>query len=322
MADARFVRFWDEQLVTTQAAVGSGEIWQHADGRAVVYEDINAAGSGDRVVFKASGHHTITKTAGVVILDGGRVYWDHSANAATFRKVNDRDFYIGRAVGDAASADVTVVVNLNVDPPYDLDVARDPHLTAIVGTQVLTGLSLWRRGGAHDFNITATNEAQKLDILSKDGFAAGAANAIVEFAFNVVSGGAGTVVDVSLGIASATHATDADSIAQHLFLHLDANNVNINLQSKDGTTTVTVQDTTIDYTAGNTVATRVEVWFDCRNPADVQCYVNGVLVLASVVFDVSAAASTWFLLAHIEKTAATDTYELYLDWMRARFAEQ
>jgi 16S rRNA G966 N2-methylase RsmD len=62
-------------------------------------------------------------------LDGGRAYWDHSANAVTFEKVNDRDFYVGRVVGDATSASTTCNVNFNIDPPYDMD--NDALLTTM-----------------------------------------------------------------------------------------------------------------------------------------------------------------------------------------------
>jgi hypothetical protein len=171
--------------------------------------------------------------------------------------------------------------------------------------------------------ISATNEAQKVDALSVDGFAPQTANAVVEFAFEVPSDGAGTVVDVSVGAASGTHASDADAITSHLFMHLDANSPNINFQSKDGTTTVASTDSTIDYTEGQALANRVEVWFDMRDPSDVQVYVNGANVLPNTVFNVAAAAAaSWSLLMHVEKSASTDTYEFQLDWLRARFSEQ
>ena len=147
MADAKLVRNWDEQRLTASAAVGVGEIWQMADGSAGYYDrlagnvtnPVISGGSGDSVIFRTSGHATVTKTTGIVILDGGRVYWDHSANAAHFEKVNDRDFYIGRAVGDSASADASMVVNLNVDPNYDIDLVRDPYQSVVTGTQAEIG---------------------------------------------------------------------------------------------------------------------------------------------------------------------------------------
>lgn len=324
MASSQARNIQDAGLVRIQAegTVAPYDVRQMPDGSAGVYDGTATITAGSYLYYSTTGTFNVVKNTSVALLKGGKVYWDHSAGEATFRKLDDQDFYIGRVHEDAAAADSIVVVELNVDPPYDLDLARDPFVTAIVGTQALGGLALNRRGGAHDVVISSTNEAQKVDALGIDGFAAAGANAIVEFAFCVPSDGAGTAVDVSVGIASATHATDADSIAQHLLMHLDANNTAIRFQSKDGTTTVTSTDSTKTYTEGQTSAVRKEVWFDLRDPSDVQVYVDGVNVLAATVFDVSAAASTWRLLMHVEKTASTDTYEFQLDWLRARFADQ
>lgn len=320
---ATYSRAYDDARLTAQAAVSPGDVWQLPDGRCAVLDPAGAAlTSGDRGQFKAAGQWTMPKASGVVLLDGGRAYWDRSAGNVTYKRSSDRDFYVGRVVGDAASADTTCAVNLNIDPPYDLDLARDAYTTAPVGTQALGGfLPPQRDGGTLRLTLDSTNEAQKADSLSAESFALGA-RAVVEMAFRVISDGSGTNPDFNLGIASDTHATDADSIAQHLFVHLNGNAADIYLQSKDGTTTVSATDTTVNYTEGAAVANRVEVWFDLRNTADVQVYVNGALVLGSTVFDVSAAASEWKLLAHLEKTSSTDTYEVAVDWLRARTAEQ
>jgi len=321
VGEARSIRDFGIERLPAENAVTPYAVWQSPTGKAGVFDQPTAASAGDYVDLTTIGTFYVTKASGWVGLKGNRVYWDRSAGNATFRKVNDRDFYVGRIAEDATSGAPVVAVTLNEDPPYDLDIARDPFLTTIVGTQALGGLSLLRRGGAHHFVISTTNEAQKLDAISVDGFTP-SVNAIIELAFRVPNDGAGTVVDVNVGVASGTHATDADSIAEHLFVHLDANNTNINLQSNDGTTTVAATDTTTDYTEGSAVANRVEVWLDMRDPADVQCYVNGALVLASTVFNLGAAVGPLFLLAHVEKTVAADAYEFALDWLRAHYAEQ
>jgi predicted RecA/RadA family phage recombinase len=317
MPEAVFVRDSDQIRYTAAGAVGAGEIRQLADGRASFYDSNTAASLDDKVVGTATGQVTVAKTNGVVILDGGRCYWDHSANSVTYKPANDRDFFVGTAVGDWASGDTLITVNLNVEPRYLLDINRDPTETVFVGTRALGVMDLQARGGAYKFNISATNEAQKIDILTQDGFSKDA-NAIIELIFNVRDDGAGTVVDVSLGAANATNATDADAITESLFIHLNANDVNIYAESDDGTTEVAATDTTIDYTAG----TPVEVWFDMRNPADVQIYVNAALVLGSTVFNVNAAVGPFKLLAHVEKTAATDAYEFDINRLCARIAEQ
>lgn len=326
MPDARITREWDETRLTAAASVAPGEIWQMPDGRAAFYRKLartnkeEAGASGDRVDFQTSGKVTVNLTASITILAGGRVYWDHSANLAHYKKVNDRDFYIGRAVSDTTGG--TVEVDLNVDPPYDIDLLRDAALVVPVGTQAV-GAFGWpkRAGGAWLFELTATNEAQKIDLLSVDRFAK-TANAIIELVFRVPSDGAGTVVDASLGVANDTHATDADSITESIFVHLDANNTNINLESDDGTTEVAATDSTYDYTEGSAVANRVEVWIDMRTPADCQIYVNGALALPSTVFNVDAATGPFGILIHLEKSVSTDTYQLAVDRACARFMEQ
>src|SRR5574338_1727402 len=121
MADSSYVRRPEEVPVTVSAAVAVGEVWQLKDGRAACYRSLGAASSGDRVNWTTEGQFTLAKAAGFAALDGGRAYWDHSANAVSYRKVDDREFYLGRFFGDAASADTTCTVSLNVDPPYDVD---------------------------------------------------------------------------------------------------------------------------------------------------------------------------------------------------------
>lgn len=320
-ADAIFNHAGNEIRTTLGSALGVGEIWQQRNGRASFYDESSAASSGAKVYLREDGQVTVTKTNGVAILDGGAVYWDHSANSATYKPVNDRDFFLGTSVGDWASGDTQMLVNLNVQPEYLVDLSRDAFISALTGTVAVTGCNIFPRGGAHNFILNSTSEAQKLDALSVNGFAPGA-NWIIEGAFRVPSDGAGTVVDVNLGAASATHATDADSIAEHIFIHLDANATPINVQSKDGTTTVAAVDTTLDYTESTTLANRVEFWIDGRDPADIQVYVNGALVLGASTFRLDNAVGPLFLLAHVEKTSAADTYELAIDWLRVRIAEQ
>lgn len=316
-------RFADEEDMidlTAEAAYTGGEVIQLPDGRCgIPHGDVASGAVG---TFETEGIFTVNKTTGMVFLDGGKVYWDHSANKAHYKAVSDRDFYIGTAYGDAASADTTMKVNLNVHPVYAVDIQRDPTTTVLVGTAAAGGFGYPRiQGGSTGLYLTATNEVQKVDALSVDGFS-NSANAIVEMALRFPTGGSGSASDYNVGIASGTHASDADSIAQHLFAHFDGASTNINFQSKDGTTTVVATDSTADYTAAATQAARVEIWLDLRTTTNVKVYVNGARVLSGTTFDVSAAASTWLLLAHAEKTIGTETGDMIVDWLRARIAQQ
>ena len=317
MADAILKDTRCERQVTSVAAVASGEIYCMSDGRAGVHSAINSAASGDKVGFSVDGIYTVTKTSGVVLLDGGKVYWDHSANAATYLKSNDKDFYLGTAVGDAASTDTTMDVNLNVQPCYLVDINRDPCTTVVVGTPAAGVFGYPKRvGGSHLMELGATSEAQKVDIVSDDGFAI-TANAIVEFAFNVVNDGAGTASDWNIGCASGTHATDFESIAEFIALHVDENALDVLAHSDDGTTDTTLVDTTINHAVG----TRFEGWIDIRDETDPQIYCNGSLVLGGSDFGINDGTGPLYLIAHLEKTTGTDTFEVSVDWLRARIAE-
>ena len=323
MADASYVRSRDEVRVTAAAAVASGEVWQLKDGRAAVYTGLNAASSGDRVNYSTSGQYTMTKTASVVLLDGGRAYWDHSANAVTYKKVNDRDFYLGRVVGDAASADTTCVVNLNVNPPYDIDLLRDGALSVATGTAAAGGFDIPKRyGGAMALSLTNTNEAQCVDALSVDRVAI-AGNAIAEFIVRLAANGSTSAVDLSIGLANGTSTTDADAITESVFFHIDGGALDIYAESDDGTTEVAATDTTINITEGSAVANRYEFWIDARDTADIQLYINGALVLGSTVFKLDAGTGPIGLLAHLEKTSGTATAgPVYIDFAALRIAEQ
>jgi predicted RecA/RadA family phage recombinase len=312
-----------DTLVTLAASALAYTLRQLPDGRAAIMSGITAGSSGDSRSFTDNGKYVLPKDPTFAGLSGGRAYLDYSAGVVSFRKVGDRDYYLGRFVGDSAEADATCTVDLNCkgEFDYDLDLVRDPYATAPVGTQALGGfLPPARNGGALHLLLSATNEAQKADALSIDSFSK-SARAIVEIRFRVPNDGATGAQDASLGIASATHATDADSIPIHLLVHLDGNVTAIKLQSKDGTTTVAATDTTKTYTEGSALANRVEVWFDLRDPTNVKCYVNGVRVLTGSTFKLDGAASELKLLAHLEKTASADVYEIAIDRLCARFQE-
>ncbi len=310
---------------TADGTYSAGDVVQLKDGRAAVLTQDCV--SGDLVGVYVEGVFKMLKTATMVLLEGGRAYWDYSADKVYFRAINDQDFYVGRITADATSAATVCYVALNVRVKYDIDFKQDPGLSVPVGTAAAGAFGRgvgWKGGACLNLLVTATSEAQKIDWMSKDGFLA-AANAIVEFQFSVPTGlAAGGAQDINIGIASATHATDADSIAQHCFIHVDGNSVNVLAQSKStGMSTVTATDTTVDLTAGatNAAGVRLECWMDCRNPADVQIYCDGVLVLPSSVFDISGATTTTlFLLAHVEKTTGTDTAEVDVDMLAARFS--
>lgn len=307
MAEATIYSDTDVIGATTPAAgYTAGEVLQLADGRAAFLCGLQNKTSGEESGLKTSGQVTVTKTSGVVVLKGDRLYWNRSTNSATpLRALTGAHFFLGVALEDAASTATTVLVDLNVQPRYLIDALRDPSDTVLVLTAGTPSLSMGPGYAKMAFSNTA--EAQKVDILSKASVPVDVPF-IVEMELNIVDSGdaAAAAVDINVGIASATHASDCDSIAESMFVHVDGADtngaVNINLESDDGTTEVAATDTTVDFAAG----TPFRVVFDCRNLADIQAYVNGVNVLPNSVFKLDAATGPLKLLAHIEK-GANDT---------------
>lgn len=302
---------------TPATAVSAGQVVQLPDGRCgVAPRDIAA---GDLGSVQVCGLVRLDKTASIVILAGGRVFWDASANTATFRTVNDKDFYCGVAAADAASAATYVDVYLNRQQQNTIDALNGPSLSVATGTAAAGGFGLPAvYGGSLGLRLTNTSEVQCVDILSVDRVAV-SSNPILEAQFRLGVNGSGSASDFNVGLASATSTSDADAIAEHVLFHLDGNSLDLYAQSKDGSTTVAAVDTTVNVTAGSAVANRVEVWIDARDPDDVQMYVDGVLVLAATTFDIGAATGPLGALAHYEKSTGTETGgPIYIDRLVVR----
>jgi predicted RecA/RadA family phage recombinase len=307
MSEASIYNDSDVVDVTTPAAgYASGEVIQLADGRAAYVGGLQAKTSGEAAGAKTSGQVTVTKTSGVVVLKGAPLYWDRSANTATpLKALAGGDFFLGVSLEDAASTATTVVVDLNVQPVYTIDALRDASATALVLTAGTPSLTMGPGYAKMAFSTTA--EAQKVDILSAASVPV-TVPFIVEGRINIVDSGdaAAAAVDINVGLANATHASDADSITESLFLHVDGADtngaVNINAESDDGTTEVAATDTTVDFTAG----TAFDFAFDCRDLTACKLYVNGVRVLSATAFKLDAATGPLKLLAHMEK-GANDT---------------
>ncbi len=317
MADAITLRGRHERRLVAAAAVAGGEVYQLPDGRAGVHSALNAASANDTVNFVTEGQFTVTKTTSQVWIDGAPIWWDHSANSATcVPPLTDKDFYLGTAGADAASADTTGTVNLNVKPTYIYDVHEDGGDTAVV----LTAGSpyLYSRGGSIEAGFSAIAEAQKLDILSKRSFPLGS-NWILEAVIDVVTNADADVGDLNVGVANATHASDADSITESAFFHFDMGaDLNLDAESDDGTTEVAATDTTIDWVVG----TPIHLVIDGRDPSSLKYYVNGARVLSGTTFDISAATGPLKALFHLEKSSNDSPGVVQLDMMRVRITEQ
>ena len=320
MAEAELYQNGDDTVdYTAVAAVTAGTVVSLADGSAgVVPSALSAAQVGSAA---KEGIFEVDKATGVVFVDGMELWWDHSANKATILPAGDKDFYLGTAYGDAASAATTAKVQLNARPAYLLDLSCSAFVSVIVktvvGSTTVEVPDVKARGGSNYMILGTTAEAQKVDLLSTRGFAPGS-KWIVDGIVNVLTNGDAAAVDFNIGVANGTNATDADSITESCFIHTNGNDLNLYAESDDGTTEVAATDTTVDFVVG----TPFHFMMDGRNTADIQIYINGVLVLPSSVFKLDAATGPLRLLAHLEKTSDDSPGTYSIDSLRVRIANE
>lgn len=323
MADALTYKDDDTINQTLAAAVAAGDIWQLPDGRAGVFPTTLASGA--LGAAQTEGQYIVTKATSQVWIKGAPIWWDHSANAATCNEPigsSDRDFYLGTAVDDVAAATTTGIVNLNVQPSYIIDSARDNGDTVIVktvvGSTTVEVPQVYNRGGMIFAQFGTTAEAQKVDWISDRGFAVGS-NWIAEILLELVTAADAAAVDLDVGVASGTHATDFETIAEFAAFHLDGDDLNIDAHSDDGTTDKAPTDTTIDIAAG----TPVRLTLDGRDLTDVKYYINGAEVLSAEanLGAISAAAGPLYAIIHAEKTS-DDSPLAFKARIRVRTMEQ
>jgi len=309
MAEATLTKDTDVIERTTPAAgYAAGEVIQLTDGRAAFVTGLNARTSGDPAGLKTSGQVTLAKGTSLVILKGAPLYWDRSANTVTpLKAVTGADFFAGVAVADATAAATTVDVDLNVQAQYIIDLLRDPADSVAVGAAALTV-----HPGFLKFLMDNTNEAQKIDAMSMSSIPV-AIPFILEGRMAIYTVGSASAVDMNIGLANGTHATDADSITESVFLHFD-NALDIKAESDDGTTEVAATDTTVNAVD--------DVYFDfaidCRNLADIKLYIDAVNVLPASTFKLDAATGPLKLLAHQEKTSGTAVGEFRVSKLAIR----
>lgn len=307
----------DEISIVMTAACSGGDVIQLPDGRAGVVIGQNAADSafsaGDTVGVATAGRWRILKTASIVLVEGGECMWDHSANTATYPlPASDKDFVLGRVIDDAAAADTTVDVQLNElgRPIISLQDSAFDHAPVLTsGTPVGS-----MQGGAYRAAFSATAEAQKLDLLSYRSFPINS-DWIFEAIVEVVTNADADVGDLNVGVANGTHASDADSITESVFLHFDMGaDANLDAESDDGTTEVAATDTTVDWAVG----TPVHIVIDGRDHTDIQIYVNGANVLPSSTFTLAAGTGPLKALFHLEKSSNDSPGEVLLHKMEVR----
>ena len=310
MSEANFVQDGCKLDHTAVAALKGGDVFQLADGRAAVVP--TGVDAGRVIGASVEGVYEITKTTGINLLYGGDVYWDVSAGKAHFRPESGTpDFFVGVCVKDAASADTTVKVAINTRGKYIIDLASDHEWTA----EATNGLGVIPLPGAtQKLEFDAVAEAAQAAILSNHAVPK-EAGPILEARVAVFNIGDNAALDIDIGVASSSHATDFEAIANLVAAHLDGTSLDIKVHSDDGTTDVAPVDSTIDAVDD----TFFELWIDCRNPADVQVYVNGVdAVPAGTTLALAAATNAMKAIAHMEKTSDDTVADVRISRLRVR----
>lgn len=306
---------------TLGADADAGMVFQMPDGRAAVIPTEGDSGDVSGAVMDGVWLVAKTSSDSQVWLNGAPLWWDHSANKATcVPQYADRDFYLGTAVGDATASATTGYVNLNNRPTYIVNATGSNVIGGTGGDTVIVLTAgtpyLHNRGGMLEAAFSATAEAQKVDWLSRRSFPI-AANWIVEGTFEVSTSPDNAAVDIDIGVASGTHATDFESVAEFAAVHLDGNDNNIDVHSDDGTTDVTITDTTIDWTAGTPVSFAI----DGRDHTDIKFYINGARVSSGTTFTLTAGTGPIKAIFHMEKTSDDSPGIVQIDSLTVRITE-
>lgn len=285
--------------LTLSAAAEPGDVLQYHDGRACYVEGSDDLASGDQAGVVLSGEVSAPLTDGVAAVRGMPAFWDESANAVVaVPALHVGDFFLGVFTEDkAGGTGVRAKIELNRRPAW-LWSLRDGSSQG-VGDEIqeTLGLGVTRlSGGSVRLAFDAVSESATASVLSGVKIPV-ADNLLFHAIVNVVDNGA-AAHDIVIGLANDDHATDPDLITESVFVSINGASLVLNAESDDGTTEVAATSTTKNYVVGTPFA----VWIDARAQADVQIYIDGVLVLGSSTFTLAAATGPVGALAMAEKT--------------------
>lgn len=315
IAQAAFSYPFEEQQFTAIQANNCGDVLQLPDGRASVLAGLVPAAAGDKRSANVVGNFNVVKGTTYSILRGGKVYWQRDNLQASFTP-GAAGFYIGRCSDDAPASQAFVSVDLNAAGIERLKMDSGLWNSTPVKTAGSPAATRDAVGAGIAFALDNTNEAQKIDAISVDSVRT-IDGPILEARLTVTSIGNNAALTIALGLANGTHASAFSSITQQAAFSLAGNSLELNAQSKDGTTTVAATDTTILLVAN----TYNEFWIDARDPTDVKFYVDGVQVVAATTFVLTAATGPLFPLLWVGKTANATLGAVKVDFLRLRTSD-
>ena len=145
-------------------------------------------------------------------------------------------------------------------------------------------------------------------------------NPIVEFRLAIFDIGDDAALDINFGLANDTHATDADTITDSIFFHLDGTDLSVLVECDDGTNQTIAVDSTVDLTDDTYARFKI----DCTDLSDIKFYIDleagagYVRVLSTTTFSVAAMTNALTPIVHVEKTSNDTLADVRLDWIRVR----
>jgi predicted RecA/RadA family phage recombinase len=314
--DALLKREQSTVNVTTGSARTGGEVVQCPDGRAGVHPvDVVSGGLG---VLQTEGVYLVTKPTAFVYLAGQEIFWDHSANECCLWPTSDKDFFLGTVQKDTASTDLTCYVDINKRANCVFNALRDPARTVMVRTAGLA--DFLRSGGSHIATFSLTAEAQKMDVLSVRSVPT-ASKWIFQAVATVIADCDADVGDLSIGVASGTHASDADQIANSALFHMNLSGADLKIYAESDNVSAEVAAT--DTTKVFAVGTPVHLMIDGRSGdgSALAYYVNGVRVLSATALTLAGAAGPLCALFHLEKSSNDSPGSVALDDMKLWLSE-
>ena len=289
----------EHRVTSTTAAVVAGQVIRLQGGRAAVKAGLQDAAVGDAVTYYTEGVFALAKATGVVLLEGTEVYWDESAGNVNGPWTGD--YPIGIVKADAASAETTVNVELNVKPIYDIDLRQGGWTTEATNNAFAILFP-----STAQLALDNGNEVGQIGLYSNKQFDVDDVW-ICQGKIAQYNGGS-SVVDFDIGVATGTHATDFEAVTAFAALHFDAS-LDIKFHSDDNTTDVAIVDSTVD------AVDDTYFWWaiDGRDKSSLKMYVNGVRVLTGTTFTLAGQTGNLRLVAMVEKTSSTETSDYRIE---------
>ncbi len=172
--------------------------------------------------------------------------------------------------------------------------------------------------GVLRFAFTAHAEAQAAVLYMQNAPFDIDQNPIFEVRVSIARADVG--VDINIGLASDTHATDFDAIAQYIAFHIDGGSTRIRAQSEDGATTIAAIYTAFDHNGSDIFKLKI----DLTDTSDAKLYIDledgdgWQRVLSGTTFDMSNYSGTLTPIVHAEKASGTGLANIDVDWIRVR----